>query len=93
MILCVAALVVVGCSHEIEEPISFEEVSEPYRETYGDPEEVQRFTSGDDYETIDWWWWSQGFEVTFSNTPYDGVYGWCVSSTFSFAPIIGLYVK
>ena len=66
--------------------ITFEEVSSSYRSQYGTPEEVQEFISGD-YHTIDWWWWCQGFEVSFINSPYDDVYGWDVQSTYSFSPI------
>ena len=66
--------------------ISFEEISEPYFKQYGEPEEVNKYTSTD-YSTVDWWWWSKGFEVSFINTTYDEVYGWRVDSTYEFDPI------
>ncbi len=64
-------------------PITFNEVSQPYRNKYGDPEEVNKYDS-EDYHVVDWWWWSQGFMVSFSNTEYDDVNGWKVDHTYSF---------
>jgi len=66
--------------------ISFEDVSAPYLETYGPPEETSEYKSSD-YHSIDWWWWSQGFMVCFLWTTYDDVYGWTVDHTYSFDPI------
>ena len=68
--------------------VSFESVSQPYLNIYGAPEEISTFTSGSDYTMIDWWWWSKGFEVTFANTTYDDVNGWCVDSTYTFDPML-----
>lgn len=77
---------------EIEEPaeiviITFEEVSRPYLDEYGEAESVTEYISGD-YHIIDWWWWTQGFEVSFINSPYDYTHGWRVDSTYSFEPIL-----
>jgi uncharacterized repeat protein (TIGR02543 family) len=65
---------------------TFEEVSQPYLGIYGPPEETSTYTSGA-YQSIDWWWWSLGHEVTFLNSPYDDVNGWIVDSTYDFDPI------
>ncbi len=67
-------------------PISFETVSQPYLDKYGQPEDVYEYDSSC-YHTIDWWWWSQGFEVTFIDTCYDDIDGWAVDSEYSFPPI------
>lgn len=65
---------------------TFEEVSKPYLDARGQPEEVMKYTSAN-YSTVDWWWWTQGFEVSFENSIYDDVNGWGVSSTYEFDPI------
>jgi hypothetical protein len=65
---------------------TFAEVSQPYLDQYGPAEEENKYTSAD-YSTVDWWWWSKGFEVTFLNTTYDDVNGWTVNSTYEFDPI------
>ena len=70
----------------VPDKITFAEVSKPYLDSYGEPEDVYTFTSGN-FQSIDWWWWSQGFEITFEDSPYDDVYGWAVSSTYSFSPL------
>ena len=67
-------------------PATFDEVSQPYLDQYGQPEDVYKYDSGD-YHTVDWWWWSQGFMVGFANTPYDGIDGWAVDNTYTFPPI------
>ena len=66
--------------------VSFEEISQPYLDQYGPPKKIVKFTSND-YHWTDWWWWSQGFRVTFEWTTYDNVRGWVVGSTYSFPPI------
>jgi len=66
--------------------ISFNDVSQPYLNRYGQPEDTSTFTSGN-YQVIDWWWWSKGFMVSFINSPYDNTNGWRVDSTYSFSPI------
>ena len=71
---------------EEERPyITFGEVSQSYLNQYGEPEEVNEYKS-DDYHSIDWWWWSKGFMVSFLNTTYDDVNGWTVDHTYSFDP-------
>ena len=66
--------------------ITFEEVSQPYLDKYGTQEDFYTYDS-EDYHTVDWWWWSKGFEVTFSDTPYNDTKGWCVDSEYTFPPI------
>lgn len=96
LLLCVF-LFLSGCSVPITPPPAsspivpshhwtFEEVSQPYLDARGAPEETYKFTSGD-YCSIDWWWWTQGFQVSFLDSPYDEVNGWTVDSTFEFDPI------
>ena len=70
----------------IAEFITFESVSQPYLDQYGEPEEVDKYNS-EDYHTVDWWYWTQGFEVSFIDSPYDDTYGWRVDSTYEFEPI------
>jgi len=68
--------------------ITFASVSQSYRNTYGEPEEINTYDSfEDDYHTIDWWYWTQGFEVSFIDSPYDDTYGWRVDSEYTFEPI------
>ncbi len=66
--------------------ITFADVSQPYLDRRGPPEEVSTYTSAD-YKTVDWWWWTQGFEVTFLDTIWDDVNGWTVDSEYTFEPI------
>ena len=65
---------------------TFAQISQPYLDQYGPPEEINEYTSSD-YHSIDWWWWSKGFQVTFLWTTYDDIRGWTVDSTYSFSPI------
>jgi len=65
---------------------TFEQVSQPYLDQYGQPEDVYEHESPN-YHSIGWWWWSQGFKVNFLWTTYDDVRGWVVNSTYSFPPI------
>ena len=65
---------------------TFEQVSQPYLDEYGTPEDIYTYDSGN-YHTVSWWWWSKGLEVTFSQSPYDDVYGWTVDSVYTFPPI------
>jgi hypothetical protein len=64
-------------------PASFEQVSQPYIDLYGQPEEIESYNS-DCYHTVDWWYWSIGFEVSFIDTCYDEVIGWRVNSEYHF---------
>ena len=80
-------LLLIGCKlYEQDIYHSFTEVSQPYLDQYGPPEDIEEFISGD-YHSIDWWWWSQGFMVCFVDSPYDSTWGWRVDSTYSFSPI------
>jgi len=65
---------------------TFEQISQPYIDKYGEPEEVNEYFSID-YWSIDWWWWSKGIEVTFLDTEYDDTFGWIVDSIYTFTPI------
>jgi len=68
---------------------SFYDVSAPYLEQYGQPEDVYEYQSSSAY-LIDWWWWSQGFMVTFSNWNAGATKesnGWQVESIYTFPPI------
>ncbi len=85
--VCVAllALLLAGCDLF---PISttFPEVTQPYRNRYGRPEDIYEFTSSG-YKSVDWWWWSKGFSVTFVDTIYDNHRGWRVENEYSFPPV------
>ena len=74
--------------YDLPEYITFEDVSQPYLEQYGQPkpEDIYEYISGS-YHSIDWWWWHQGFSVNFLLSPYDDIYGWTIDSTYSFPPI------
>ena len=87
-LLLLTIMLLSGCFliPEAEPEISFADVSEPVRDEYGAPEEVVKYIS-DDYMITDWWYWTQGVCITFANTPYDGVNGWCIDSEYYFAPI------
>ena len=65
---------------------TFEQISQPYLDQYGSPEDVYEYYSSD-WWSITWWWWSKGFSVDFLRSTYDDVRGWVVDSTFSFSPI------
>ena len=87
----IALIILAACT--IDPPIvsdygyhSFEDVSSQYLDTYGAPEEVSEYISPT-YHSISWWWWSAGFCVDFESSIYDEVYGWRVSSTYTFEPI------
>jgi len=84
LILLAVMALLIGC--ELEEPISFEEVSAPYLEAYGPPEEINEYVSSA-YHSIDWWWWTRGVMVCFVDSEYDDVDGWTVDSTYYFPPI------
>ena len=79
-------LVLSPLSCSLPQIITFEAVSRPYLDFYGDPEETTEDNSHD-YTTITWWWWTEGFSVTFINSPNDEVIGWTVDHTYTFAPI------
>lgn len=63
--------------------VSFEQVSKPFYNQYGAPEEVKEFKS-DTCHSISWYWWSRDFMVQFANTTYDDVPGWKVDHTYRF---------
>ena len=68
-----------------EKCISFDEVSRTYLDRYGEPEETRAYTS-ENYKSVDWWWWSKGFMVSFVSTDYDDICGWTIDLTYSFEP-------
>lgn len=64
---------------------TFDQISQPYLDQYGSPEDVYEYKSSD-YHSIDWWWWGRGFSVTFvGSQSLSG--NWWVDSTFKFPPI------
>ncbi|MBT3202596.1 MAG: hypothetical protein HN350_22070 [Phycisphaerales bacterium] len=67
---------------------TFSQISQPFLDQYGQPEEVSEYNSAN-YHSIDWWWWSRGFEVTFLCTAPSAalVQDWAVDSTYSFSPV------
>jgi len=84
IVFLLCAFLLFGCT--LLHFITFEEVSKPYLDKYGVAEETSKYTSGN-CSTVDWWWWTKGFEVSFEDSPYDEVNGWTVSSTYEFDPI------
>ena len=93
MLLMLAMVALSQCQNPNNSPpdppphyYTFDEVSKPYLDQYGPAEEINKYTSSD-YNSVDWWWWSKGFEVTFVDTSWDDVNGWKVESTYSFTPI------
>ncbi len=82
LIFLLVTLLLTSCTYVIDS-VTFEEVSQPYLDKYGFPEDIYKYDS-DCYHTIDWWWWSQGFSVTFIKSCYDDVSGWAVDSEYSF---------
>ncbi len=95
LIVLTVIITFLGCTYDsiefdeyIPSPfITFEEVSQPYLDLYGTPEDIYTYDSNSgDYHAVDWWWWSKGFEVSFSNTPYDDINGWIVNSEYTFPP-------
>ena len=92
MKLCVvlSVLLLAGCYEAAEyvpqDVTTLEEVSQPYLDANGPPEEVTTYTSGA-YQAVDWWWWTKGLEVSFINSPYDDYAGWRVDSIYRFTPI------
>ena len=88
LVICFSLLLIfllfTTCTNYVEnESISFETVSQPYLDKYGYPEDIYKYDS-DCYHTINWWWWSKGFSVTFIDSCYDDVSGWGVDSEYSF---------
>lgn len=53
---------------------------------HGDPEEINKYDSGD-YHSWTFWYWCQGFSMTF--TWGTNVEGCCETSTYTFSPICG----
>jgi hypothetical protein len=82
-------LIFVGCESPEGNParyISFEEISMPYFLDRGAPEYVataEFFTRTE----VDWWYWSQGFEVSFVDDSTDDVNGWKELSSQKFPPV------
>ena len=61
VLFLLAVLFISGCS--LMGP-TFEEVSAPYYQTYGEPEGVTGYKTSTNH-TIKWWWYTQGYQVTF----------------------------
>ena len=80
IIVCTLILILNGCvldTNEEEYCFTFEEVSQPYFDQYGLPEDIHHHKFPG-YHIVDCWWWSQDFNVTFLWTTYDDVCGWTV---------------
>ena len=88
--ILLAILLLTGCPWNSDTfslgSTTFAEVSQPYRNKYGRPEDIYEFTSSG-YLAVDWWWWSKGFSVTFVDTIYDNHRGWQVENEYSFPPV------
>lgn len=94
--ILILSLMIIGCPDPAGDPEdseddwecesrTFEKASQSYFDKYGDPEDVNEYTSHDPYyHIIDWWWWSKGFMVSFE---WIACVGWEVASTYSFDPI------
>lgn len=74
----------VGCSVE---PCDCTAKKEDVKEKYGNPEEVNTYTS-DGYNSDSWWYWSKGISYTF--TWGSIVDGCCDMSVYTFSPITNL---
>jgi len=81
----------------VEDPeicATFEEVSQPYLDLYGEPESVEEYAVGIEYYYVEWWWNSQGFMVCFVQTASDN-YTWSVehnSDWITLEEVAQLYV-
>jgi len=79
------AVVLLSCDLGYTKPdyVTFDEVSQPYFDRYGQPEDVYTYDSGN-YQSVSWWWWSKGFNVDFVRIDWTN---WKVGSTYTFEPI------
>ena len=80
ILISLFSLMFFGCDSDC----NCDEKMENARNTYGPPEEVNTYDS-DGYHSVDYWWWSQGRNKTFTWGSY--VDGCCDVSTYTFTPI------
>lgn len=75
LLTILSGLFLIGCSEDCNE------LQNEVKNQYGEPEEINTYSS-DDYSSTDYWYWSKGIEFTFT---YDGKK--CEKSTYTFDPI------
>ena len=88
ILLCLL-LLLPGCYYDIpanNDQKTFDEITQPYLDKYGVQEETVLFND-DDYEYVEWHWWTQGFSITFVHNTVIEVYGWYVQYTEKYCPI------
>ena len=85
IIALVSVLALAGCTTLFPSLnfFTFEEVSQPYLDKYGPPEEVKKYSSSN-YRSVDWYWYSRGLTVGFVRTTYSNFRCWTVDHTYSF---------
>ena len=83
--LLTAVLILTGCEYEPpppDLPECYEEMEET-RAAMGEPEEVNTYSERG-YRNEDWWYWTRGYERSFTWGTY--IRG-CETSTYTFPPI------
>lgn len=85
LVLLIFAFILAGCLHSKEDrgEDDCDDEMDDVRAERGAPEEVNTYDSGD-YHSVDWWYWSQGINYTF--TWGENVHN-CDVSTYTFDPI------
>jgi len=71
VLIILLIIAVVSC--DTDQSISFDQISAPYLEAYGEPEEVRSVTYSNRVQVY-WWYWDQGFMVNF---------GWDLSLSYA----------
>lgn len=85
MRILLSVVLLFGMACEVFGPDDCSAEMDEVRSQYGAPEEVNTFDE-DDYHSVDWWYWTQGVEYTFTWGKY--VEG-CDVSRYTFTPIEG----
>jgi len=74
-VILIVSIFFTGCQYD-PEPLypemfdSFEEVSQPYLDQYGEPEHAAECFSYNSYHYVEWWWYSIDFMVRFKGLTY-----------------------
>jgi len=76
-ILIILVLSIMGCI------TTFQEVSQPFLDKYGEPELTDRYLSST-YQSITWYWLSRKFAVMFAQNARANFGQWYVDHTYSF---------